>query len=388
VNPIYLDHAATSFPKAPGVSEAVARFLDEDAGNPGRGGHRLTIAASRSIEQARLHVAGLLGGDPERTLFGSGSTYWINTVLSSVLRPHTRVVTTALEHNSVMRPLRWLEQSREVEVAVVEAAAPDGVPTADEVAGKVAEKPTALVVMTHASNVTGSVLPVAAVCHQVAPVPVLVDAAQTAGSLSIDFSSLGAAALVCSGHKGLLGPPGVGVALLAPDFHIEPLVRGGTGSSSESEEMPEALPDRFEAGTPPGAAIAGLGAACFWLRERTVAAARAHAHRLAWRLAGGLRELGRIRLLGWDADGQRTGIISMIVDGHDSGELAATLDRDHNICVRAGLHCAPAAHRRLGTFPDGTVRIGIGPFNSENDIDRLMDAVRIITGSSRVGPWV
>jgi cysteine desulfurase family protein len=382
--PIYLDHAATSFPKAPGVSDAVARFLDEAAGNPGRGGHRLTVAASRTIEETRCRVAGLLGGDPERTLFGPGATFWINSVLHSTLKPHSRVVTSALEHNAVMRPLRWLEQSRRVEVVVVEGDDPDGVPTAAAVAARVAEKPTALVVLSHASNVTGSVLPAADVAAKVAPVPVLVDAAQTAGSLPIDFASLGAAALTCSGHKGLLGPPGIGVLLLASGFEVEPIIRGGTGSHSENEEMPDELPDRLEAGTPSGAVIAGLGAACAWLEERNVSAVRAHAHRLAWRLAGGLREIGGIQLLGWDADGRRTGIISLRVGGSDSGELAATLDRDHGICVRAGLHCAPAAHRRLGTFPDGTLRVSIGPFNGENDVDALVEAVRIATRPSRV----
>jgi cysteine desulfurase family protein len=381
--PIYLDHAATAFPKAPGVSAAVARFLNEAAGNPGRGGHRLTVAASRTIENSRTQVADLLGSDPERTLFGPGATYWINSVLSSVLRPGTRVVTSALEHNAVMRPLRWFERSRKVEVAVVSGSRPDGVPTADEIAERVARKPTALVVLTHASNVSGSVVPVGEVARTVAPVPVLVDAAQSAGSLPIDFADLGAAALVCSGHKGLLGPPGVGVLLLAPEFDIKPLTRGGTGSRSESERMPEHLPDRLEPGTPPAAAIAGLGEACSWLAGRTVAAARAHAHRLAWRLTGGLRELSQVRIIGWDADGRRTGIVSLTVDGHDSGELAAWLDRERGICVRAGLHCAPAAHRRLGTFPDGTVRVGIGPFNSESDIDELVQAVREATTKSR-----
>jgi cysteine desulfurase/selenocysteine lyase len=231
---VYLDHGATAFPKAPGVAETTARFLDEASGNPGRGGHRLTVAASRTIEAARDEVAALLGGNPERTLFGPGATFWLNTVLASALEEGSRVVTSALEHNAVMRPLRFFEQSRGIEVVVVEAADPDGVPTAEEIAARVAEAPTALVVLTHASNVSGAVLPVAEAVRAVAPVPVLVDAAQTAGSRPIVFADLGAAALVCSGHKGLLGPPGIGALLLAPDFEIEPLLRGGTGSRSES----------------------------------------------------------------------------------------------------------------------------------------------------------
>lgn len=373
---IYLDHGATSFPKAPGVREAMIRFLDEESGNPGRGGHQLTLAASRAIESAREEVAALLGGHPERTLLGSGATFWINTIMASKLWHGSRVVVSALEHNAVMRPLRWYQSHRGVQVAVVEASAPFGVPTADEVAAVVAEKPTTLVVLNHASNVTGSVLPVEEIIKAVAPVPVVVDAAQTAGSLAIDFTSLGAAALVCSGHKGLLGPPGIGVLMLSPDFDVDPLVRGGTGSRSESEEMPEHLPDRLEAGTPNGVGAAGLGAACSWLRRHSVEAVQFHAQRFIGRLAPGLAEGNKVKLYGWNGEAAHTGVLSFTVNGIDSGEMAARLDRDHGICVRAGLHCAPAAHQRIGTYPDGTIRVGIGPFNTERDVDALVIAIR------------
>jgi len=373
---IYLDHGATAFPKAPGVSRAMARFLDEESGNPGRGGHRLTVAASRTIETAREDVAAFLGADPERTLLGPGATFWLNTVLSSRLGPSDRVVTSALEHNAVMRPLRHLESTRRVEVAVVEGEDPHGVPTPQEVAARVAEAPTTLVVLSHASNVSGGVLPVAAVARAVTPVPVVVDAAQTAGSLEIDFAALGVAALACSGHKGLLGPPGVGVLLLAPGFTVEPLLRGGTGSRSESEEMPEFLPDRLEAGTVNGPGAAGLGTACRWLREQTMAAIGEHGQRLVRRMADGLREIPDARLHGWDDDRPHTGILSFTVDGADTGELAAWLDRERSIMLRAGLHCAPAAHHSLGTFPDGTLRAGVGPFTTEDEVDSLVVAIR------------
>jgi len=377
---IYLDHGATAFPRAPGVAKAMVRFLDEASGNPGRGGHRLAVAAARAIEAAREEVAALLGGDPERTLFGAGATFWLNTVLASALGEGSRVVASALEHNAVMRPLRFLEESRGVEVAVVEAADPGGVPTPEEIAARVAEAPTALVVLTHASNISGAVLPVAETVRAVVPVPVLVDAAQTAGTLPINFADLGAAALVCSGHKGLLGPPGIGVLFLAPDFDVEPLLRGGTGSRSESEEMPEFLPDRLEAGTVNGAGAAGLGAACAWLGRRTVEAVTEHEHGLVGLLAAGLGTITGVRLHGWTESAPHTGILSFTLDGIDNGELAAWLDRRHGVCLRAGLHCAPAAHRRLGTFPDGTLRAGIGPFNTEEDVDSLVRAIRDAAG--------
>ena len=372
---IYLDHGATSWPKAPGVVEAVARFLEHEAGNPGRGGHRLTVAASRAIEAAREDVASLLGAPPERTLLGPGATFWLNTVMLSRLDPGDRVVTSALEHNAVMRPLRQLEASRGIEIVVVPGEDPDGLPAAEDFKDRVEEAPTALVVLTHASNVTGAVLPVAEIARAAAPVPVLVDGAQTAGSLPVDFSHLGAAAYVCSGHKGLLGPSGVGLLLLDENFEVEPLVRGGTGSRSESEEMPDHLPDSLEAGTPNGSGIAGLGAACRWLTDRGIAAVAEHEQHLTRRLADGLREISRVSLQGRHDDSSHTGILSFTIDGADNGELADRLDREHGIMLRAGLHCAPAAHRRLGTFPDGTLRAGIGPFNTEADVDALVGAV-------------
>ena len=374
--PIYLDHGATSFPKAPGVVEAMTRYLEHEAGNPGRGGHRLTVAASRAIEGAREDIARTLGADPERTLLGSGATFWLNTVLLTQLNPGDRVVTSALEHNAVMRPLRWLERSRGVEVVIETGEGLRGLPSAEGFRARVAAAPTALIILTHASNVTGAVLPVAEIARAVAPVPVVVDGAQTAGSLPVDFSTLGAAAYVCSGHKGLLGPPGSGVLLLSNGIDVEPLIRGGTGSRSESEEMPQHLPDRLEAGTPNGPGIAGLGAACRWLDERGIAAIAEHERRLVRRLADGLREVSGVRLHGWYDSAPHTGILSFTVTGHDNGELAARLDRRDGIMIRPGLHCAPAAHRRIGTFPDGTLRAGIGPFNTEDDVDALVGAVR------------
>ena len=373
---IYLDHGATSFPKAPGVTGAVSQFLDHEAGNPGRGGHRLTVAASRCIEAAREDIAELLGGDPERTLFGPGATFWLNTVLATRLGPDDRVVVSALEHNAVMRPLRALAASRGVEVAVVQGDEPDGLPDPDAVRAAVDAAPTTLVVVSHASNVTGAVLPVAEIAAAVAPIPVVVDGAQSAGSIPVDAAALGAAAFVCSGHKGLLGPQGIGVLLLADGFEVEPVIRGGTGSRSESEEMPEHLPDRLEAGTPNGPGIAGLGAACRWLTERGVESIAAAEARLAQRLADGLRDIDDVRLHGWRDGAPHTGVVSFTVGGADNGTIAAGLDREHGIMLRPGLHCAPAAHRRLGTFPDGTLRAGIGPFTTDDDIDRLVRAVR------------
>ena len=291
------------------------------------------------------------------------------------------MVTTALEHNAVMRPLRWFEKTRRIKIAVVKGAHPNGVSTAEEVALRAREAPTALVILTHASNVSGAVLPVAEVAAAVAPIPVLVDAAQTAGSLPIDFEALGVAALACSGHKGLLGPPGIGMLLTAPWFEIEPLVHGGTGSRSESEEMPESLPDRFEAGTVNSAGAAGLGAACRWLREHSVEAVHDDQQRLVGRMAECLAIIKDVELHGWDVNAPHVGVLSFSLKHRDTGELAAWLDRERGFMLRAGLHCSPAAHRRLGTFPEGTLRAGVGPFNSEAEVDALVESIRISTAS-------
>ncbi len=372
---IYLDHGATSFPKAPGVSAAVAQFIDEASGNPGRGGHRLTIKASRAIEDARTAVAELLDADPERTLLGPSATFWLNTILCGRLGPGDRVVTSALEHNSVMRPLRWLEAQRGITISVVEGVSPAGVPTAAEVQEIVGQAPTALVVLSHASNVSGAVIPVEEVALRIAPTPVVVDGAQTAGTLPFAFSRSGLAAFVCSGHKGLQGPSGTGIALLAEDFEIQPLIRGGTGSNSESEDMPVMLPDLLEAGTPNGPGIAGLGAACTWLTDRTVEAIQDHERALINRCITGMRTIPGLRLTGWVEDMPQTGVLSFTIDREDVGELATWLDRERGIALRAGLHCAPAAHRRLGTFPTGTLRVGVGPQTTEDEVDALVTAL-------------
>ncbi len=376
---IYLDHGATSFPKAPGVTRAMTRFLDEASGNPGRGGHRLTIAASRAIEEARESVADLLDSDPERTLFGPGATFWLNTILADRFKNGGKVVTSALEHNAVMRPLRRLEVNNGVTIEIVHGADPTGIPSPEEFRRAVEHAPANLVIVTHASNVTGLILPVEEIARAVAPVPVVVDGAQTAGSIPFSFRESGLSAFVCSGHKGLLGPPGTGALLLSPNFDIEPLVRGGTGSRSESEEMPVFLPDGLEAGTPNGPGLAGLGAACNWLKDRTVEAVADHERHLVRYCLEGLQALPGVRIAGAERESPRTGVISFTVEGRDTGELAASLDREHGIALRAGLHCAPAAHRRIGTFPEGTLRVGFGPMNSLNDVEELIAAVRDVS---------
>lgn len=374
---IYLDHGATSFPKAPGCTEAIVDFMANSAGNPGRGGHFRTLAASRVIEAAREDIATLLGGDPERTLIGPGATFWLNTIFNSGLHKKSRVLLSRLEHNAVMRPLRELERQRGIELAFLDGDLETGVPSIPEVLEAAEKSRPDIVVLTHASNVSGAVIPVEEIAAAVAPVPVIVDGAQSAGAIPFDFDRSEIAAFVCSGHKGLLGPPGTGVLLLSPDFVPEPLLRGGTGSRSESEEMPDFLPDRLEAGTPNGPGIAGLGASCRWLAQEGIERIAQHESELRLRLAEGLTDIPGVRLPGYRPGKPHTGVLSFVISGLDTGEMARWLDQERGIALRAGLHCAPAAHRRLGSFPEGTLRAGIGIFTRHEEIDRLIESVEI-----------
>ncbi len=371
---VYLDHAATAFPKAPGVAAAMSRFLEQEAGNPGRGGHRLAVAAARRIETVRAAAAGLLGCAPERLFFGPGATYWLNALLNGWLPPGGRVLVSALEHNAVMRPLRHLERRLGLEVEVL-AGEPGGALDPSTVRRATRARSTDLVVIAHASNVSGLVQPVEEIARAIAPVPLLVDGAQAAGARPFAFDDSAVAAYVTSAHKGLLGPPGLGLLLLAEGRRLSPLLRGGTGSHSESEEMPEAWPDALEAGTPNAVGIAGLGAALEWIEGQGLETLSRRSSSLVCEVRERLGEVPGLRLHGLRPVDEAVAIVAFTVEGEDSGELAAWLDRNWGLALRAGLHCAPAAHRCLGTFPAGTLRASFGPLATAADARRLVEAL-------------
>lgn len=364
---IYLDHAATSWPKPPEVVKAMASFLETAGGNPGRSGHRLSIAAGRIVYDARETVAAFVNApDPLRVIFTANGTHALNLALRGILSPGDRVVTGTLEHNAVMRPLRHLEvQGVEVAVAV------EGFP-------KAITPGTKLVVVNHASNICGAVAPIAelaAAAHAVGAL-LLVDAAQSAGTLPLDMQAMGIDLLALTGHKGLQGPTGTGALILAEevDAHrITSLMQGGTGSRSEFEVQPEFLPDKFESGTPNGAGIAGLAAGIDWVRARGVEAIHAHELAITQRLQEGLGNLPGVALHG-PTSGLRTSVLSFTVTGHHVSELGLRLD-EAGVLARVGLHCAPAAHRSLGTFPEGTVRFAPGPMTTLAEADAAVAAV-------------
>ncbi len=381
---IYLDNAATSWPKPREVLHAMTDFLENAGGNPGRSGHRLSISAARIVFSARDATAELFHiSDPMRVIFTHNVTYAINLAFRGLLKPGDRVVTTGMEHNAVMRPLRALEKEG-VRVDVVRCG-PDG--CLDLEAMRKAITPgTRLVALTHASNVVGTIMPVgevAKLAHQ-AGAYLLVDAAQTAGVVPIDLPALGIDLLAFTGHKGLYGPTGTGGLVLGEGLDVaelEPLVRGGTGSKSEFEEQPEMLPDKYESGTPNGVGIAGLGAGIRWVLARGVESIGDHEAKLKDALISGLLNIHGLTVYGPKASAKMTAVVSCRVAGKRVSDVGLQLDDDFGILCRVGLHCAPAAHKTIGTFSEGTIRLAPGISTSLDDIQSVIKAFEEIAAS-------
>jgi cysteine desulfurase family protein len=378
---IYLDNAATSFPKAPGVAEAVARQLAEGGGSAGRAGHAFALDASRVLFEAREELARILGlPDARRLVFCKSATEALNLALLGALPAGGTVAASDLEHNSVMRPLRHLESSRGLRILVFGCDAA-GNPRPGELEAALAAKPD-LLVATAASNVTGALLPIgeiALACRK-AGVPICVDGSQITGHAPIDVEGLGIDYFCFSGHKGLLGPGGTGGLCLGPGTGPEPLLRGGTGSASESEEQPVDLPDRYEAGTQNVSGLAGLLAAARFLEAMGLEKVRIRERAITDRLVRGLAGLKGVALHGPPAGISRAPIVSLSAPGIDLGELARALD-GRGVAARAGLHCAPAAHRSIGTFVlGGSLRLSPGFFTTEAEVDETLRIMEELTG--------
>ncbi len=390
--PIYFDNAATSWPKPPGVSEAMTRFLREIGANPGRSGHRLSVAAGRIVYEARERIAALFHApDPLRVVFGANVTEALNLALRGYLRPGDHVVVSSMEHNAVMRPLRALEAGLDggpIELTVVPCSREGFLDAADLEA---ALRPhTALIALNHASNVCGSLLPV----RQAGEIArrhgclLLVDAAQTAGAYPINLEADRIDLLAWTGHKALGGPMGTGGLVIGPRVDLDrfrPLKRGGTGSRSEWEEQPDFLPDRFESGTLNTVGLAGLSAALGWLLEQGVASIRRHEMALTQRLLDGLAAIPGLTVYGGRDAARQTATVSFNIAGLLPSDVGLRLDEEAGILCRVGLHCAPAAHKTLGTFPTGSVRFGLSVWNTGAEIDRALEAVSRLAGEGR-GP--
>lgn len=373
---MYLDHGATSWPKPPGVPDAVARGVAEFGGNPGRGAYRLAVDTARAIHSARHTVARFLGvPDAADLSFQPGCTHAMNLILFGILQPGDRVVTGPTEHNAVARPLNVLAD-RGVEVVVIETD-DSGVVDLDRAEEIVASAPTRAVVCQHAGNVSGAIQPVADLADiaHAHGATMIVDGAQAGGHLPVDVAALGVDAWACSGHKGLLGPQGVGVMYLHPQCQPTELITGGTGAGeSELPLQPTIRPDRYEAGTPPTPAILGLGASVEWLATHCDES-RAQEARLTRRLHEGLLNIKGFRVIGPELGEARIPIISVVHQDIPADRLAFSLDRRFGIAARAGLHCAPWAHREFGTLETGALRFGIGYGNTAAHIDHCLESL-------------
>jgi len=378
---IYFDNAATSWPKPPGVVEAMAHFMNDIGANPGRAGHRLAVEAGRILYRAREAVAELFHApDPLRVTFGQNVTEALNLALRGLLRPGDHAITSSVEHNSVMRPLRALE-GQGVELTVVPCS-PQGFLDPHDLE-KAIRPNTTMLVLNHASNVVGTLLPIAEagrIARQYG-LFLLVDAAQSAGAYPIDMQSDCIDLLAFTGHKSLYGPMGSGGLILGERVdpgRLEPLKRGGTGSRSEWEEQPPFLPDKCESGTPNVPALAGLEAGVRWVLQQGVEHIRQHEMQLAQQLIEGLRETPGVTLYGPGDASKQTATVSFNIAGLEPSEVGLRLDEEYNIFCRVGLHCSPAAHKTIGTFPQGTVRFGMGAFNDAAQVTTALQAIRAL----------
>jgi cysteine desulfurase/selenocysteine lyase len=378
---IYLDNAATSWPKPAEVGQAISDFIENIGANPGRSGHHLSTEAARIVYQAREAVARLFNApDPLRVVFGQNITEALNLVILGFLHPGDHVITSSMEHNAVMRPLRFLEANG-VGLSVVQCSQVGRLDPM-EIEHAIRDN-TKLVIINHASNVSGTLLPVKEI-GQIARkhgLLLMTDEAQTGGAIPVDMEEDFIDLLAFTGHKSLLGPTGTGGLILGRRVDIQkidPLIRGGTGSNSEMEEQPEFLPDRFESGTLNACGLAGLGAAIKWLMKTGLNEIRSHEVKLCQRLIDGLNGITGVKVYGSWIACEQSSTVSFTINEMDNARIGSRLDEEYGILCRIGLHCSPAAHKTMGTYPQGTVRLSIGYFNNAQEIDQAVMAVQKI----------
>lgn len=377
---VYLNNAATTWPKPPAVTEAVCDFTANRGANLARGSASTRdLASLDNVLSCRIKLAEMLGAyrsDPAYVTFTANVTTSLNTVIKSYLKSGMRVVTTSMEHNAVIRPLRAAEADG-VRVDVIQCSL-RGYLDPKMLADALYDKAD-LVIVTHCSNVCGALQDIGAIAEACSKkgVPLVVDAAQTAGVVPIDTQALGLAALCFTGHKALFGPQGTGGIVWEPDFaeRCGTFIEGGTGSLSHEEHQPSRMPDKYEAGTPNLPGIAGLLAALDWIENEGMAVIRAKEEALGQKLEEGMRRIRGLRVLGPSPDGEKLPVFSVNIDGKDNGILARDLSDIYGVETRPGLHCSPLAHRTLGSFPKGALRLSPGYFNTEEEIEIAVKAL-------------
>ena len=376
----YLDNGSTAFPKAPAVGEAMSRFINEVGCNIGRGGYETAYNLAEKIYDTRSLLCGLFNFPDEKyVVFTPSVTYSLNFLINGLLKKGDHVIISGMEHNAVARPCERLKRSG-VELSIAPCNKEGKLDY--EFFETLFKKNTRLVVMTHASNVCGTVLDAETagqICRKKG-VFFALDAAQSAGVIDIDFEKFGLSALCITGHKGLLGPQGIGALLLTPEIaeEMEPVVCGGTGSASHLLEMPDFMPDKFEPGTLNLPGIIGLNEALKYVIGRGTKDIYEHELRLATSFMEAVSKYEDVNIVGVKESTGRTGTVSLDFIKKDNAEIAYRLDAEYGIMTRCGLHCAPLAHKTLGTFPQGTVRFAFGYGNTEEDVKYAAQALREI----------
>ena len=372
---IYLDNAATSWPKPEAVYRAMDTFIRELGANPGRASFRMAVEAERIIREARILIKDFFNApSPDHIIFTLNCTDALNIALKGLLSPGDHVITSCLEHNSVSRPLNRLAEAGIVYSMV--SHYPDGLIDPAEIK-KMIRPETKLIVLTHASNVLGTLEPVREIGCIAAEHDIifLLDAAQTAGVVPIDLKEMQVSILACPGHKGLLGPPGTGLLVINNPVEIISLREGGTGSLSQEPVQPSYFPDRLEAGTPNTVGIAGLKAGVDFIIKEGLEKIRSHELMLMDFLLTELLRIPGVAVYGTSDAEKRIGLVSFNIEGWEPQDVAVVLETKFEIACRAGLHCAPWAHRALGTYPSGAVRFGISYFNKKSEIEAAIAAV-------------
>lgn len=378
---IYFDNACTSFPKPPEVMDAMRDYCLSIGSSPGRSGHRLALEASRLVFEARENLSQLFNiSRSERLVFTSNATEALNLAIMGLLNQGDHVVTPSTEHNSVMRPLNYLFAEGIIDLSIVPCRE-DGHFDLDVIKRSI-RKNTRLIAVNHASNVVGTIAPLEEIGKVAGEIPFLVDAAQSAGAVPIDIEACGIDLLAFTGHKSLYGPQGTGGLFVRDGIDLKPLRLGGTGSKSESWEHPDFLPDKYECGTPNTPGIAGLGAGVRSVLNQGVDRIRQHEMELTQTLLDGLEDIEGITTYGTRKPNEQTATVSINVKGVDGSEVGYRLDREFGIMTRIGLHCNPGAHRALGTFPHGTVRLSMGYFNTQEEVGQVLEALKKIAMDS------
>jgi cysteine desulfurase family protein len=379
---IYFDNAASTWPKPPGVKEAMAEVIEQYAANPGRGGHALAMRASKTLFRTRVQLSRLFGiQNPNDLFFYLNATQALNQAIKGFLSEGDHVVTSSIEHNSVRRPLEYLRRTKQVQITYVE-------PREDhlfhvEDFEKAIQPNTRMIVVSHASNLTGVILPICQIGELAKRYNAvfLVDASQTAGILPIHVEEMNIHMLAFPGHKGLYGPQGTGGLYVKSDIDLEPLIHGGTGSQSEAVEQPATRPDRYESGTANTAGLAGLLAGVNFVLEKGVENIHQHEWNLTRKAIEGLLDIPGVEVYGPDLSVERVGVVPFNIAGVDASEASFILDQQYGIATRAGYHCTPLGHQTAGTEQRGAVRASFGVFNTEEEVDKLLDAVKEIASA-------